>query len=111
MGGKNVDRDTELGNNDNQDLKKIIETVNGIKSKTELLLQDWDMLVAFSRKGIVNEDIRKVVVNNIESLKMSCWRISNKTERKIDDWDFLISIIGYLTILKMKYPLQSSTES
>jgi len=95
-----VDRDTELGNNDNQDLKKIVETVNGIKSKTELLLQDWDILAAFSRKGIVNEDIRKVVVNNIESLKMSCWRISNKTERKIDDWDFLISIIGYLTILE-----------
>jgi len=95
-----LDRNTELGNNYDQDLKKIIETVREIKSRIKLSLQDWDMLVAFSRKGIVNEDIRKVVVNNIESLKMSCWRISNKTERKIDDWDFLISIIGYLTILE-----------
>jgi len=95
-----LDRNTELGNNYDQDLKKIIETVREIKSRIKLSLQDWDMLVAFSRRGIVNEDIRKVVLNNIESLKISCWRISNKTERKIDDWDFLISIVGYLTVLE-----------
>ncbi len=95
-----MDRNTELGNNDNQDLKKIVETVNGIKSKTELSLQDWDMLAAFSRRGIVNEDIEKIVLNNVESIRMSCSSIENKTERKMDDWDFSISIIGYLTILE-----------